>query len=109
MEIHSSSLTFTPIGHNVKNRNDEAQQLANNSKVKDNVQIQPVLSLPSPKTSKVDFKTTDLQQVSAELEKQKKSTTNSQNSRALNAYIQENIQPLKNQRTELISGIDLFA
>jgi len=109
MEIHSSSLTFTPISHNVKNRNDEAQQLANNSKVKDNIQNQPVLSLPSPKTSKVDFKRTDLQQVSAELEKQKKSTTNSQNSRALNAYIQENIQPLKNQRTELISGIDLFA
>jgi len=108
MEIHSSSLTFTPIGHNVKNRNDEAQ-LSSNSKVKESIQIQPVLSLPSPKTSKVNFKTTDLQQISAELENQNKSTTNSQNSRALNAYIQENIQPLKNQRSELISGIDLFA
>jgi hypothetical protein len=108
MEIHSSSLASTPIGHNVKNRNDEVR-LSSNSKVKDKTQIQPVLSLPSPKTSKVNFKTTDLQQISAELENQKKSTTNPQNSRALNAYIQENIQPLKNQRSELISGIDLFA
>ena len=108
MEIHSSSLASIPIGHSAKNRNDETQ-LPANQKAKNSLQIQPPLSLPSPKAKVGDLTVADLSQLTDELEKQNNSTANTQNGRALNAYIQENIQPLKNQRSSLISGINLFA
>lgn len=108
MEIHSSSLSFQPAKPRVKNTNDHSQ-LSNKNLNNNDLQNKPALTLPSPKAIKNSLNTADLQQLSTELEKQNKTTSQSRTDRAVNAYIQENIQPLKNQRSQLISGIDTFA
>ncbi|MCK5121963.1 MAG: hypothetical protein KAQ91_08255, partial [Methylococcales bacterium] len=69
-------------------------------------------TLPAPqRTQRVEnnFKAEDVKLLSDNIQKQEKTATNTRTSRALNAYIQENTQPLKDQRTELVSRIDVFA
>lgn len=101
MEIHSSSLAFIPAGYNKNNKSN-----ANSALPKDKD------TLPAPqRTQRVEnnFKAEDVKLLSDNIQKQEKTATNTRTSRALNAYIQENTQPLKDQRTELVSRIDVFA
>ncbi|NOR71151.1 MAG: hypothetical protein GQ532_15875 [Methylomarinum sp.] len=101
MEIHSSSLAFIPAGYKGNNKNNESSALPKEKEI---------LVAPQ-KTSRVDnnFKSEDVKLLSDNIEKQEKNSTNTLTARALNAYIQENTQPLKDQRTNLVSGIDFFA
>lgn len=99
MEIHSSSLAFIPAGYNAKNKKDESQSSVN----KDSPQA--LTSLPPPKKVKDLSKITDFQELSNEIKK----IDNKPSKLAVNAYIQQNIEPLKNQRAELAPSIDLFA
>ena len=103
MKIHSSSLAFIHAGNNGTNKQDESP-LSNNGRV----DSQKSLTLPPPKETEKSFNATDFQQLSENIEKQQNRPTNSRTARALDVYTQQNIQPLKNQRSELISGIDIF-
>jgi len=105
MEIHSSSLAFIPAGFNGKNRHDSSQ-LSNADK---ETRIESIEVLPST-TKAVEGKKNipQLQKISDDIEQQQKTPSNSRTARAVNAYIQENSEPLKTQRSELISGLDLF-
>ena len=105
MEIHSSSLAFIPARNNDANKHDNTN-LSNNT---DRVDSQKNLILPPPKEAVKSFNASDFQQLSEEIEKQQSRPTNPHTARALDVYTQQNTQPLKNQRSELISGIDFFA
>ncbi len=100
MEIHSSSLALAPA----KTKHYELQQnknTRNNSAKIDN--------LVTPDIKQKASNVTDYHKISREIDKQQIALKQSNHSQAINAYIQENTQLLKNQRTELISGIDFFA
>jgi len=106
MQIHSSSLAFVPSGHSANNRTNQSQ-LSNKTQEK---QLESSVS-SSPDTQKVDKKNDapTLQLISDSIEQQRKVPSNSRTARAIGAYTQESTQSLKNQRSELVSGIDLFA
>lgn len=102
MEIHSSSLAYIPASYRSRDNNEQtAPQQKNNS--------HPLHSLVSPLPTvdkKIDAPTLEL--ATRHIEQTAKVLSNPRTSHAVNAYIQESAQPLKNQRSELISGIDLF-
>ncbi len=107
MKIHSSSLAFIPSGHKAANRNDQSQSL--NSSKENSTETS---SLSSSLPVNAVYEKTNLpkvQLISDDIEQLQKTPPNSRTAYAVNAYIQENSQTLKNQRSELISGIDVFA
>jgi hypothetical protein len=104
MEIHSSSLTHIPAGYIAKNKKDVTLLPAFNKAV----QEQAPLNLPSPQDIEDKLKNANLLQLTGTEEHPKNRPANSRNARAIDAYIQEDIKPLQNQRSELISGIDFF-
>jgi hypothetical protein len=105
MEIHSSSLAFIPAGNNATNKHGETPLSSNN----DSADSQKNLTLPPPKATEKSFNAKDFRQLSENIEKQQNRPTNFRTAHALDAYTQQNIQPLKNQRSELITGIDILA
>ena len=105
MEIHSSSLAFIPAGNNATNKHDETR-LSSNSNSVDSLKS---LTLPPLEKTEKSFNAKDFQQLSDDIEKQQNRPTNSSTVRALDAYTQQNTQSLKNQRSELITGINIFA
>jgi len=105
MEIHSSSLAFIPAGNNAANQHDETRP----SKNKDRVETQKSLTLPPVTETEKHFNARDFHQLSEDIEKQQDRSPNLRIARALDAYAQQSIQPLKNQRSELITGIDILA
>lgn len=106
MEIHSSSLTSIPVGYKGRNKHNQPQTRPN----KEN-SIDDQRSSASQAVNALDKKNSiaKLQLISDKIEQQQKTLTNSRTARAVNAYTQENSQILKDQRSELVSGIDLFA
>jgi hypothetical protein len=104
MEIHSSSLTRIPTGYIAKNKKDVTLVPTINTAV----QEQAPLNLPSPQDIEDKLKNANLLQLTSNEEHPKNKPTDSRTARAINAYIQEDIYPLQNQRSELISGIDFF-
>ncbi len=106
MEIHSSSLTRIPAGYIAKNKKDFTQPLQ--PAINKAVQEQAPLNLPSPQDIEDKLKNANLLQLSGTEEHSTNRPPNSRTARAINAYIQEDIYPLQNQRSELISGIDFF-
>ena len=104
MEIHSSSLALIPARNNATNKHDETR-LSNN----DRVDSQKSLILPPLQETEKNFNAKEFQQLSEDIEKQQNRPTNSHTAHALDVYTQQNTQLIKNQRSELISGIDLFA
>ena len=106
MEIHSSSLAFITTGNNANKNKPDETGLSNN---KDSVDSQKSLTLPPPNETEKSFNANNFQQLSENIEKQQNRPTNSPAARALDVYTQQSIQPLKDQRSELISGIDIFA
>ena len=106
MEIHSSSLAFIPAGYNAKNRNDQAQ--VSNTKKETSVQTDLITSSSAPLTHDNKNNVTKIQLITDDIDQQKKTPVNSRTARAVNAYIEQNSEPLKMQRSELISGLDLF-
>ena len=105
MEIHSSSLAFIPAGNNAAKQHDETRLSSNN----DSVESQKSLPLPPTKEIEKSFNARDFHQLSEDIEKQQNRPTNFRTAHALVAYTQQSIQPLKNQRSELITGIDILA
>lgn len=107
MKIHSSSLAFVPSGHKAANRNDQLQPT--NSRKENSAETRP-LSSSLPVTAAYEkANLPKVQLISDNIEQLQKTPPNSRTAHAVNAYIQENSQTLKNQRSELISGIDIFA
>jgi len=105
MKIHSSSLASIPARYKANNHNE-----AQNTRVKNNTdspQDSSVLaSAPQPPIQDRNaIKAVDLPQASKVFQH---TSINSNAHQALNAYIQETNQPLKNQRSEIIAGIDFF-
>lgn len=101
MEIHSSSLASIPAGYN-RNKSKDNSTLS-----KDQATLPSPQQQPQGKAN--DFKAEDVKQLSDNIDKQQKTITNTRTSQAVNAYVQQNTQPLKDQRTDLVSRIDLFA
>ncbi|GEM_PF-1218612 len=107
MEIHSSSLAYTPAGYNSNNRNEPSpssdSRNLNNS--------EPTSLSSDPNIRKVDKKidVPTLELISSNLEQQRQAPSNSRTAQAINAYTQENAQVLIDQRSELVPRIDLFA
>lgn len=106
MEIHSSSLASIPARYNAKNKNDESRLI---NIVEKNIDSPKKLSLTLPPPSGVDkaYESNDFLELTDKINQQGK-PINSRTSRALNSYIQEDIKPLKDKRSELISSIDYF-
>jgi len=104
MEIHSSSLSSIPQGFNGKNRNDQSQVAITAKESSEG----PEALTSTPKAVDVKANIPKLQKISDDLAQQHKTPTNSRTSRAVNAYIQESSESLKTQRSELMSGLDLF-
>lgn len=103
--VHSSSLTI-PARYTAKNKKDATElQLPPTNEA---VQKQASLSLPSPQDIEDKLKKANLLQLTDTEEQLKNRPANARTARAINAYIQEDIKPLQNQRSELISGIDFF-
>ncbi len=103
MEIHSSSLAFVPNKPSANKRNDPSESL--NSK-----QETPSTGAASASTDNTRRQTdvVQLQKISDELKQQNNSSTHTPNARAINAYQQESSLSLRNQRSQLVSSIDLF-
>jgi hypothetical protein len=105
MRIHSSSLTFTPVGYNkhqVNLTSDDASRKDKAAKVpEDNLkpssssEIEKILATADTSSS------TNLTIITDQ--------TNPKSNKALNAYLQELNQPLHDQTAQLITGIDLYA
>lgn len=108
MEIHSSSLTFSPVGHNrqfigkddsAQNKN-EANELSIVKK-SHNPRLNRVLS---PGEIKETLDNTNLSLDRHNTDR----PTDIRILKALNAYHQAINQPLLDQRVELITGIDTY-
>jgi hypothetical protein len=104
MEIHSSSLSFVPNRVEAKKKNDNQQSTPSDDGLKNPASNNP----QSLEKSTPILKVADVELLSNDIESLKSPIKNVQSNRALNAYIQENIQPLKNQRSELVSRIDFY-
>ena len=104
MKIHSSSLASIPARYKANNHNE-----AQNSKAKkneDELQNSSPIEHRQPTIQVKDkLKQVNLLNIAKPLQN---APVNSRTHQALNAYIQETNQPLKNQRSELITGIDFF-
>ncbi len=99
MEIHSSSLAYIPNGYQPKNtKKQETESLQSE-----------VQSLPLVNKIEKPSETESFRQLTTIIESQHTHPSNSRKARAVDAYVQESIKPLKAQRSELISNIDLFA
>lgn len=101
MEIHSSSLASIPSGYQQKATNKEQDT----DKV---ISPAPQSQLLLKEINK-PFDTKSFQQLTTLIENQHTVPTNSRTARALDAYAQESIKPLKIQRSEFISNVDIFA
>ncbi|MFI3155663.1 MAG: hypothetical protein QX199_05860 [Methylococcaceae bacterium] len=107
MKIHSSSLTFSPIGLNQKiGRNDSAQN-------KDPNELSDTQNKKTNKPSSPEEIKKALDNVSSAIDLSDQDNlikpTNSRTLRALSAYTQEFNAPLQDQRAQLITGIDAYA
>jgi hypothetical protein len=103
MKIHSSSLASIPARYKANNHNQVHNTRTQNDK--DSLQDSFVLTPLTPSQDRSTIKTVDLPPISKVFQQP---SINSRAHQALNAYIQETNQPLKNQRSEVISGIDFF-
>jgi hypothetical protein len=109
MEIHSSSLMFSPVGHNRQliGKNDSAQNKNGAN------ELSIVKKSHSPRFERVlspdEIKET-LDNANLSLDRHNTyKPTDIRILKALNAYHQEINQPLLDQRIELITGIDTYA
>ncbi len=107
MEIHSSSLNSIPAGYKNNNKTDESR-LSNIVEKNDYIHNQDSITRFPVKEVEKSFKSEDFLQLTNNIKHRQDQPTNSRTARALNSYIQENIEPLKNQRAALISNIDFF-
>jgi hypothetical protein len=115
MRIHSSSLAFSPIGFNqqvgksnsAQNKSEKDELLV--SKDSKNKQLNQAL-LPSSTPDEIR-KTLDNAGLGLDSTKQVNliKPIDSKTSRALSAYSRELNSPLQDQRTQLITGIDIYA
>ncbi len=106
MKIHSSSLAYIPSGYKTANRNDQSQ--SSDSRKEYSAETGPASS-QMDNAAYENINLPMVQLISDDIEKQQKTLPNSRTAYAVNAYAQENSQTLKSQRSELISGIDIFA
>ncbi len=105
MEIHSSSLAYIPKKVEAKNNNISKPSAPDvEDSLKKSVETKP----ESLANAKHLINVSDIDSISSGIKNLKKGSFNTQSNRALDAYIQENIQPLKDQRSQLISRVDFY-
>ncbi len=104
MKIHSSSLASIPKKFEAKKNS------ANNASLPSEVSLkEPVSAKPQSMVNAKGIVTvSDIDTIINGIKKTQTGSFNTQPNRAINAYIQENIQPLKNQRSELASKVDFY-
>jgi len=105
MRIHSSSLTFTPVGYNKHQVNQTSDDVNRNSK-----------AAKAPEDSLKPSSSSEIEKILAKADTSSSTNlaiitdqTNLKPNKALNAYLQELNQPLHDQTAQLITGIDLYA
>ncbi len=106
MRVHNSSLTFSPLGLNPKaGRNNSAQNNdpaltkdAQNNKVNQPSSSEQIKNTLDNNNLSIDFTNNNIIK-----------PTDSRTLRALSAYNREFNAPLQDQRTQLITGIDIYA
>ncbi len=106
MRIHSSSLIFSPANLNQRtdrNTNGQNNDLTNAKETNNKVINQP----SSPEEIKQKLENTGLEVDSTN--KNIIKPTDSRTLRALSAYSREFNAPLQDQRSQLITGIDVYA
>ncbi|MEQ1530984.1 MAG: hypothetical protein ABL925_16840 [Methylococcales bacterium] len=103
MKIHSSSLTFSPIGVNRHNLDKNDSALQNDPKAAPTKTKQTQSSSPA-EIEKI-YADADLQQHSVVIANK---PTDPRTLKALNAYILELNQPLQDRTSQLITGIDTY-
>lgn len=106
MEIHSSSLSFIPHKAGAKKKNDHLQLLPKEDHLTDTVSNTDASQALAKNTTHV--KVAKVNRLSNDIDSLKSLGKNIHSNRALNAYIQEKTQPLKNQRAELVSSVDFY-
>ena len=106
MRVHNSSLTFSPLGLNQKTgRNNSAQN--NDPALAKDAQHNKVNQPSSPEEIK---NTLDNNNLSIDFTNNNIiKPTDSRTLRSLSAYNREFNDPLQDQRTQLITGIDIYA
>jgi hypothetical protein len=104
MEIHSSSLASIPKKFEAKKNSANKASLPSKVSLKEPVSAEP----QSKANAKGTINVSDIDTISNGIKNKQTSLFNTQSNRALNAYIQENIQPLKDQRSELVSSVDFY-
>ncbi len=104
MEIHSSSLAYIPKKIEAKKNNANQPSTPNEDGLKKPVSAKP----QSMVNAKGIVNVSDIDTISNGIKNRQTVSLNTQSNRALNAYIQENIQPLKEQRSELVSRVDFY-
>jgi hypothetical protein len=104
MEIHSSSLAYIPKKFEAKKDNANKPSTPSEGDLKKTVSAKP----QSMVNAKGIVNVSDIDNISNGIKNIQTGSLNTQSNRALNAYIQENIQPLKEQRSELVSRVDFY-
>ncbi len=108
MKIHSSSLISVPAGYNNAKKNNDESRPINIIEKNNNSRSQESLTLFPAKNVDKSFKSKDFLQLTDNIQQLQDQPANARTARALNSYIQENIEPLKDQRSALITSIDFF-
>ncbi|MCF6203680.1 MAG: hypothetical protein L3J59_08435 [Methylococcaceae bacterium] len=104
MEIHSSSLAYIPKKIEAKKNNANKPFTPNEVGLKE-----PALAKSQSKPHSTSISNiSNIDAISNGINKRQPALLNTQSNRALNAYIQENIQPLKDQHSELVSRVDFY-
>ncbi|MCK4841480.1 MAG: hypothetical protein KAT04_06305 [Methylococcales bacterium] len=106
MKIHSSSLAFIPTGYSSADKKEHIQPVNNITKTGSENKQDVLIQNPAKELVQTS-KTVDTDIVKL-FEAIEKLTITPINSHAVNAYILENIQPLKQQQSELLPRIDIF-
>ncbi len=104
MEIHSSSLASIPKKFEAKKNSANKASLPSEVSLKEPVSAKP----QSKANTKGTVNISDIDTISKGIKNRQTGSLNTQSNRALNAYIQENTQPLKDQRSELVSSVDFY-
>jgi len=104
MEIHSSSLAYVPKKVEAKKNNVNKPSTPSEEGLKKPVSAKP----QSMVNAKGIVNVSDIDTITNGIKKTQTGSFNTQPNRAINAYIQENIQPLKDQRSELVSKVDFY-
>jgi hypothetical protein len=109
MRIHSSSLTFSPIGRNQQVGKDNSAQNKDQNEPYVTKDAQNKASNPISTPEEIKKTLGDIRLSVDSMRQNNIQPINSRTLRALSAYTQEFNAPLQEQRAQLLTGIDAYA